>query len=54
METGKEGYVEHYPTPDELWAAVFRAPNEWRDRFAAVPFEERAAPGRCATTSTTP
>ena len=36
METGEEGYVERYPTPDELWAEVFRAPNEWRDRFAAV------------------
>jgi type I restriction enzyme R subunit len=41
METGKESYVDRYPTPDELWAAVFRTPNEWRDRFAAVPFEER-------------
>ena len=41
MESGKEGYVDEYPTPDELWAAVFKAPNEWRDRFAAVPFEER-------------
>jgi type I restriction enzyme R subunit len=41
MTTGKEGYVERYPTPDELWAEVFRTPNEWRDRFAAVPFEER-------------
>ena len=41
MATGKEGYVERYPTPDELWAEVFKTPNEWRDRFAAVPFEER-------------
>jgi type I restriction enzyme, R subunit len=41
MATGKESYVERYPTPDELWAEVFRAPNEWRDRFADVPFEER-------------
>jgi type I restriction enzyme R subunit len=41
METGEEGYVERYPTPDELWAEVFRTPNEWRNRFAAVPFEER-------------
>jgi type I restriction enzyme R subunit len=41
METGQEGYVERFPTPDELWAEVFRTPNEWRDRFAAVPFEER-------------
>ena len=41
METGAESYVERYPTPDELWAEVFKAPNEWRDRFAAVPFEEQ-------------
>jgi type I restriction enzyme R subunit len=39
MATGKEGYVPRYPTPDELWAEVFRTPNQWRDRFAAVPFE---------------
>jgi type I restriction enzyme R subunit len=41
METGAEGYVENYPSPEELWARVFAKPNEWRDRFAAVPFEER-------------
>jgi type I restriction enzyme, R subunit len=41
METGAEGYVERYPTPDELWQRVFATPNEWRNRFAAVPFEER-------------
>ncbi len=41
MQTGAEAYVESYPTPDELWARVFAKPNAWRDRFAAVPFEER-------------
>jgi type I restriction enzyme R subunit len=41
METGAEGYVERYQTPDELWQLVFATPNEWRDRFAVVPFEER-------------
>ncbi|WP_141342498.1 EcoAI/FtnUII family type I restriction enzme subunit R [Bradyrhizobium sp. USDA 3458] len=41
METGTEAYVERYPTPDELWDEVFKTKNEWRDRFAAVPFEER-------------
>lgn len=39
MQTGKETYVERYPTPDELWAKVFETPNAWRDRFAAIPFE---------------
>ncbi|MFZ1006789.1 MAG: DEAD/DEAH box helicase family protein [Candidatus Sulfotelmatobacter sp.] len=41
METGAEGYLDRYPTPDELWARVFAKPNAWRDRFATVPFEER-------------
>jgi type I restriction enzyme, R subunit len=41
METGAEGYLDRYPTPDELWARVFAKPNAWRERFAAVPFEER-------------
>jgi type I restriction enzyme R subunit len=41
MRTGAEGYVERYPTPDELWDASFAEESEWRDRFAAVPFESR-------------
>ena len=36
MQTGAERLVEDWPTPDELWAATFAAPNRWRDRFAAV------------------
>lgn len=41
METGAEDYVDRFPTPEELWNRVFAKPNAWRDRFAAVPFEER-------------
>lgn len=41
METGKEGYVERYPTPDELWHEVFKIKNEWRDRFATIPHETK-------------
>jgi type I restriction enzyme R subunit len=41
MASGAEGYVERFPTPEELWAEVFKTPNEWRERFAAIPFEER-------------
>ena len=36
MQTGKEGTVSAYPTPDELWAMTFAEGNAWRDRFAAV------------------
>lgn len=48
METGKEGEVDHYPTPDELWNLTFAKENAWRDRFAAVPYEDKGGshPGR--------
>jgi type I restriction enzyme R subunit len=41
METGKEGDEPRYPTPDELWKLTFPDQSEWRDRFAAVPFEDK-------------
>jgi type I restriction enzyme, R subunit len=41
METGQEGEAPRYPTPDELWNLSFAEANEWRDRFAAVPFEDK-------------
>jgi hypothetical protein len=31
-----------YPTPEELWALTFAGADEWRDRFAAIPFEDKA------------
>lgn len=40
MSNGQEGPIDRYPTPDELWAATFGDRNEWRERFAAVPFED--------------
>jgi type I restriction enzyme, R subunit len=40
MQTGTESDVPTFPTPDELWAATFAEANLWRDRFAAVPFED--------------
>ncbi|HAN92616.1 MAG TPA: restriction endonuclease subunit R, partial [Nitrospira sp.] len=41
MESGQEGELARYPTPDELWAQTFAKANVWRDRFAAVPFEDK-------------
>ena len=41
MHTGAEGPVAVWPTPDALWALTFAVPNAWRDRFAAVPFEDK-------------
>jgi hypothetical protein len=36
-----EGELPRYPTPDELWKRTFATQNVWRDRFAAVPFEDK-------------
>ncbi len=48
MVTGAEGEIPCYPTPDELWALTFAEANDWRDRFAAVPYEDKGGshPGR--------
>ena len=58
MHTGAEGYINQYPTPDQLWAATKSEDNQcfdsaqhkWRDslsetlreRFAAIPFEDKS------------
>jgi len=36
-----EGEVPNFPTPDELWNLTFAEANAWRDRFAAIPFEDK-------------
>ena len=41
METGKEGEVSKYPTPQELWDMTFAKTNSWRDLFAKVPYEDK-------------
>lgn len=49
METGEEGDVDRYPTPDELWEMTFPTPvqafakdiDAWRERFRTIPFEDR-------------
>jgi len=41
MEKGKEGEASAYPTPERLWGMTFAEENSWRDRFAAVPFEDK-------------
>ena len=42
MHTGTEGYINQYPTPDRLWSATFSEDNQWRDNFAAIPFEDKS------------
>ena len=44
-ETGEEGDVDRFPTPDELWEATYgdaeAKEQYWRDRFSQVPFETK-------------
>jgi type I restriction enzyme R subunit len=42
LKTGKEGLVSQYLTPDELWEKTFTVQNEWREKFAAIPFEDKS------------
>lgn len=41
MHTGHEGEIASFPGPEALWQATFANENAWRDRFAAVPFEDK-------------
>ncbi len=42
MKTGAEGLVTQYLTPEKLWNKTFAVQNEWREKFAAVPFEDKS------------
>ena len=33
-----EGFVDRFPTPDELWTMTFPDKNDWRDKFNLEPF----------------
>lgn len=36
MKTGKEGSIDNFPKPDELWNKTFADWNEWKQKFADV------------------
>ena len=42
MKTGVEGLVEEYLSPEALWNKTFAIQNDWREKFAAVPFEDKS------------
>ena len=42
MKTGAEGLVANYLTPEELWDKTFAVQNEWREKFSAIPFEDKS------------
>ena len=37
METAKEGVIEQFPTPEELWNKTFKIENNWKEQFNAIP-----------------
>ncbi|MBU4455157.1 DEAD/DEAH box helicase family protein [Patescibacteria group bacterium] len=39
MKTGKEGLVDKFPTPEELWNRINAKANEWKEKFSSVPNE---------------
>jgi type I restriction enzyme R subunit len=41
MKTGTERTVTDFLSPDELWEKTYSDQNEWRERFANVPFEDK-------------
>jgi type I restriction enzyme R subunit len=41
MHTGIEKDVHAFPTPEELWDRTYATSNGWRDRFAAIPFQDK-------------
>ena len=40
MQTGLEGPVAKFPTPDELWNKTYSDQNAWKEKFTNVPFED--------------
>jgi len=37
METGKEGLIKKFPTPDELWNKTFKIQKDWKEKFNEIP-----------------
>ena len=48
LNTGEEGIVDRYHTPEELWHKSYPSESEtdyseeWRDKFSKVPFEDKS------------
>jgi type I restriction enzyme R subunit len=42
MKSGEEGLVTDFLSPEELWNKTFSEQNNWREKFANVPFEDKS------------
>ncbi|HBG62246.1 MAG: Type I restriction system, subunit R [candidate division TM6 bacterium GW2011_GWF2_37_49] len=42
MKTGEEGLVKDFLGPQQLWDKTFVVKNDWREKFANIPFEDKS------------
>lgn len=42
MKTGEESLVTDFLSPEKLWNKTFAEQNEWREKFANIPFEDKS------------
>jgi len=42
MKTGAEDLVNDFLSPQELWDKTYTDQNDWRDKFANIPFEDKS------------
>jgi len=42
LKTGEEKLIKDYPSPQELWDKTYSDYNEWREKFASIPFEDKS------------
>ncbi len=42
MKTGAESLVNDFLSPQELWDKTYTDQNDWRDKFANIPFEDKS------------
>ncbi|CAB5507479.1 Type I restriction-modification system, restriction subunit R (EC [Bathymodiolus azoricus thioautotrophic gill symbiont] len=42
LKTGEEKTVTNFLTPDELWSEIYSDQNDWREKFASIPFEDKS------------
>ncbi len=38
MKTGKEEYIDKFPSPEELWDKIYSDYNEWQEKFSLITF----------------
>ncbi|MFT7003860.1 MAG: type I restriction enzyme R subunit [Sulfurimonas sp.] len=42
LKSGKESLVSDFLSPEELWEKTYSDQNEWREKFASIPFENKS------------